>query len=344
MPRPEPLKLEDKSGGAEDNSASDIPPPPTPSLSAVEIEPVADIFSLDVDKIKVSEIKWVGGGLGSTGVFVTRSDVGTFVAKPTSTRTAGEIYASILAEKLGIRSAKMAFQPDVQDAFLQKLRWAPSPNSTDKDRLRNMRTQSAALIEFVPGYALPACAMGVLAGPHRGRLLYEMGLVVLLDIVVNNFDRLPLVWSNEGNPDNIIISPGFEYPELWAIDHTLTCIKNAEGHQRYLDTIEAAMKELAADNYAGKSMSRVRESLLMCTGVELTRDDCDDICDGIRAGCVTLRELNETSPGWSTSIREQVLAILGPTYSPLCGGEDIDPAFVDSTTTCLLNSPMAKPL
>ena len=28
---------------------------------------------------------------------------------------------------------------------------------------------------------------------------------LLADILVNNFDRLPLCWKNDGNPDNILV-------------------------------------------------------------------------------------------------------------------------------------------
>eukprot|EP00048_Salpingoeca_helianthica_P016358 m.231865 g.231865 ORF g.231865 m.231865 type:complete len:437 (-) comp18516_c0_seq1:25-1335(-) len=344
-PRPAPFDLKESSAQPIAKQVSEEAPI-TPSLSScVPVEPLANISAIDISKICISELQWIGGGLGSTGVFILRSDVGTFVAKPTSNRTAGEIYASLLAEKLGIRSAKMWMVNDfeAQEALINRMKWSKSKNPSEKERLKTLRTQAMVLIEFIPGHVLPACAMVVLAGPHRSRIMYELGLVVLLDMVVNNFDRVPLVWTNDGNLDNVIISPGAEYPELCAIDHTLTCIKNADGMERYLQSIDKALTELHKDQYGGVAMKRVRESVAMFTGVEMTREDCDDLCDGIRAGCVTLRELNEEQPGWAEEIRTRVLESLGM-FAPLCGGEDLVVDFVHNTTARILKSPIAAPL
>lgn len=41
------------------------------------------------------------------------------------------------------------------------------------------------------------------------------GLLLGLDIFLNNWDRLPLIWENEGNPNNIIFST---ISGVWAID------------------------------------------------------------------------------------------------------------------------------
>jgi hypothetical protein len=342
--RPAPLEV--KQDAVVRQPSADAGAPLTPSLSAsVPQELVADIAQIELDKVVIDELRWIGGGLGSTGVFVCRSNAGTFVAKPTSARTAGEMYAATLAEKLGIRSAKMRMVGDfqLQESLITKMRWAKSKAPSEKERLRSLRTQAMVLIEFVPGHALPACAMAVLSGSHRTRIMYKMGLVILLDMVVNNFDRFPLVWTNDGNLDNIIISPGSEHPELCAIDHTLTCIRNADGLARYLAVLDKALSELSADQYGGVAMKRVRESFAIFTGVELTREDCNEICDGIRGGCVTLRQLNEDQPGWAAAIRGEVVESLGM-FAQLCGGDDLLPEFVTTLTAHILKTPLAQPL
>lgn len=338
-PRPPPIELKQDTVHEEELAQA---APITPSLSCVEHEHVADITAIDTAKLTIAEMEWVGGGLGSTGVFICRTNMGTLVAKPTSARTAGEIYASQLAGLMGIHTAKMSFPSDPADheSLISKMRWAKSKNPSDKERLKSLRTQAVVLVEFVHGHAFPACAMVVLAGSHRSRLLYEMGLVMLLDMVVNNFDRVPLVWANDGNLDNLIVSPGTDYPELFAIDHTLTCIKHPDGNARYLQSIEKGLADLSTNPFDCVAMKRVRECLAMF-GIELTRDDCDDICDGIRAGCTTLRELQAEQPAWSSTIRTNVLALLGP-MGVLCGEGDLVVDFVDGTTATILKSPLAS--
>ena len=36
-------------------------------------------------------------------------------------------------------------------------------------------------------------------------LLHQMGEVVVLDMITNNFDRLPFIWTNFGNMENIMV-------------------------------------------------------------------------------------------------------------------------------------------
>ncbi len=41
-------------------------------------------------------------------------------------------------------------------------------------------------------------AGALLNGEHGHKLLKELGLLVSLDILTNNWDRLPVLWDNEG--------------------------------------------------------------------------------------------------------------------------------------------------
>ena len=42
-----------------------------------------------------------------------------------------------------------------------------------------------------------------------------IGRILTLDLLLNNWDRLPIVWENEGNPNNIIFSKS---GNAWGID------------------------------------------------------------------------------------------------------------------------------
>lgn len=46
---------------------------------------------------------------------------------------------------------------------------------------------------------------GALTSVGKERLR-ELGLMLLLDVLLNNGDRLPLIWKNRGNPGNVMFS------------------------------------------------------------------------------------------------------------------------------------------
>jgi hypothetical protein len=56
-------------------------------------------------------------------------------------------------------------------------------------------------MEFVKGKDLEQLgpqAKALFEGADGSRLFRDMGRLVCLDIVTNNWDRLPIIWNNEG--------------------------------------------------------------------------------------------------------------------------------------------------
>lgn len=318
---------------------------PAPTATAAAPAPKADVVvtpmdvkTLNVAAMKVDAVKWISGGLGSTGVFMATTEQGTFVAKPVTTRTAGELYAGILLERLGIAGARMVLPPeDEQEQLLSKLRWAPMQVPTDRQRLRNERIVFMSVIEFVPGAALPAVALTLLAGPRKAAALRDIGRVMGFDMIVNNFDRLPLCWFNDGNPDNLMVSGAAGAEHVVAIDHTLTCIKHAEGKARYLQALAAALSELAGGSVTGPALTRVRASMSNCTGYQLTDEDCTALVAGVREAVKALAALQVSEPNWVENIRTETAAACG-TLDVVCGLPDLDAEFLASTVAAILGS------
>jgi hypothetical protein len=56
-------------------------------------------------------------------------------------------------------------------------------------------------MEFIKGKDLEQLgphAKPIFQGDDGRRLFREMGRLVCLDVVTNNWDRLPIIWDNEG--------------------------------------------------------------------------------------------------------------------------------------------------
>lgn len=83
------------------------------------------------------------------------------------------------------------------------------------------------LSEFCPGGKLHS--LGHRDGVGQGdvaKVLFQCGQVAAVDAVLNNYDRLPLVHPNSGNPDNWVVADDFG---VWAIDQSVSPIKVAAG-------------------------------------------------------------------------------------------------------------------
>ena len=217
------------------------------------------------------------------------------------------------------------------------MKWAPAAQASDKDQLKNERMAWLSVMEYVNGQAFPACAMTHLAGPHKRRLLFSIGRMILLDVVVNNFDRLPLCWSNDGNPDNIMVCLVDGLPTAVAIDHTLTCIKHEEGCARYMTAVKDAFDELYAKDFSGPCFSRVRASIQTFTGCEIGDDGCRMILDGIKDASTALRELCTREPDWAATILRETEAVVG-SAAPYVGVADIAPQFLRDVAAVVVGS------
>mmetsp|Transcript_10041 Transcript_10041/g.10958 ORF Transcript_10041/g.10958 Transcript_10041/m.10958 type:complete len:410 (+) Transcript_10041:73-1302(+) len=80
--------------------------------------------------------------------------------------------------------------------------------------------------------------------------LYDLGRVIGADVLINNFDRCPLVWENDGNGGNIMFGP--QLTGIYAIDSKATCIndvdsctkRNIENYFKKVDRLSAKCVEI----------------------------------------------------------------------------------------------------
>jgi hypothetical protein len=84
--------------------------------------------------------------------------------------------------------------------------------------------------------------------------LFQLGVILALDVVANNGDRVPMVHRGDGNCGNILLnrfalgraadSVGSrkKLPRVFAIDNTTTGITNLAGQARYMQTNSRRMR------------------------------------------------------------------------------------------------------
>jgi predicted amidohydrolase len=117
-------------------------------------------------------------------------------------------------------------------------------------------------------------------------LLFNIGRMLAFDAFINNNDRIPAVHNNDGNVNNVLISPG---GQLLMID---TCIVSIDPNNKYSKGLFAKyitkVKEWLKVMYTGSdeeviaALARVREFTLNETGKVLTDASLLLIRDGAR--------------------------------------------------------------
>merc|ERR1712062_927972 len=105
------------------------------------------------------------------------------------------------------------------------------------------RSWRLAILEYIDGVPM----MGVPAHEHlthaRGDpvLWLQLGRLMAFDMLINNFDRLPLAWSNEGNLGNIMLGSRLE--PVVGIDQCVNPITHPAGLSCYLQRVRQVVQE-----------------------------------------------------------------------------------------------------
>jgi len=232
---------------------------------------------------------------GSGGVTMLRLPEGVVCLKPLVMNAAAEFFAGHLAESLGIKIAKMHVVTMAEDSFLSiknAVRIAPAELEEHRDvaRRTHSRSEFIALLEFVPGLSIQGQEVhDLLTGLDEARLLsfwFEVGALISFDAIINNVDRAPLLWDNDGNTANLMISnrEGIGH-ELIGIDQAVVAIVDqGPGRRRYLQRLEKLVEVIFDDNAerssraAGQEWSvdiglqRVKDAFKVSCGVDVCED------------------------------------------------------------------------
>jgi hypothetical protein len=192
-----------------------------------------------------------------------------------------EFFAGKLANALSVRTTSMRLvHGRVEHATIK----AAIANLRDRhEKGGRIKAPPGALLtvmEFVDGFVM----MGI---PAHNLLRknenckppwYDLGRLMAFDMLINNFDRLPVAWSNDGNLCNVML--GSRLGPVIGIDQAVNAITHEGGRKDYVARVCKAAIE--ARDGESTSFAAVKTAIYNNTAAEL--NDCE--LTDLRAGCL----------------------------------------------------------
>lgn len=233
----------------------------------------------DVPWDETAEVLWCHGGSG--GALLLRLNTGIICAKKCSPE---DMFAQRLANTLGIRTAQMrVLCPGEREMVaFQEAVAAVGPSVGDDNwvQIRKiLKSNTVCVMEFVDGFGM----MGAVAGTYLRQagdsqtVWYDLGRLMAFDMLINNFDRLPLAWTNDGNLGNVLL--GSSLGPVVGIDQCVAPITHPAGLHLYLSRVQQAVTE--ARDGESNAFRAVKDSIFNNSAVELTAGELRRL----RSGC-----------------------------------------------------------
>merc|ERR1712176_290352 len=178
---------------------------------------------------------------GSGGATLLRLPTGVVCVKRCSPL---EFFAQKLAAALSVRTASMR---PVHGGAEQVAIQAAISNLRDRhEKGGYIAARPGALLtvmEFVDGFVMMGIpAHNYLRKNENGKPpWYELGRLMGFDMLINNFDRLPLCWGNDGNLCNVML--GSRSGAVVGIDQAVNPITHEDGRKDYLARVGRAAVE-----------------------------------------------------------------------------------------------------
>ena len=218
---------------------------------------------------------------GTEGVFFVKFPRNRAVVVKGPSTVGGELYGTVLAKRLGVATPSLRLVHRNSDEG-QKLIAALS--GLDKRVQGGLSRPFLFIMEYVQGVPLADVIAGTPGATGKegsrwtddtfgtttksGSLalhtvgtenLLQLGRMVGLDFIMNNFDRFPVVWANNGNPDNVMFYGSCDGDDagdnalharmmhrVVAIDNMASCISKEKFEKEYTAYKTKAASVLAA--------------------------------------------------------------------------------------------------
>ena len=166
--------------------------------------------------------------------------------------------------------------------------------------------------------------------------LRELGALLALDVLVNNCDRLPLIWDNQGNAGNVML--GLHDGQVIAIDSQIICIDPAL-HPVNLDAYIAKVDALLAALTSKPSVEdarvhSVRKVIMQHTDYDVGEAGSVEIQRGLLAVVAATADSGAGDPSFRDESKAWIDALRA--YDPpLVGVDLISIDFLSRTWQCL---------
>lgn len=272
-------------------------------------------------------------------VFVELADHGVVGVK-WSTAAAQEVLGALVAEQLGVRTARLRVVGREQaewQALRQRL-----PQLCEEDQYaeftlhRWLDRPQLLIVEACLGSRPLQLEYGDTV-EDVSRRCYELGLVLALDVALNNADRLPLgcLWGNEGNGLNVLLGGQDADATVWAIDHYPACPAVSDLRDAYCERLQAA---LASKATLGEALEHTLRFLEGASGCAVDEQGRRDLLSGVREGLY--RVTTRLPPAKMAKLRAQVAEMsVGAAWDEAVA--KIDESFLANVHAVIAASPVA---
>eukprot|EP01114_Cavostelium_apophysatum_P016024 TRINITY_DN4491_c0_g2_i2.p1 TRINITY_DN4491_c0_g2~~TRINITY_DN4491_c0_g2_i2.p1 ORF type:complete len:391 (-),score=72.80 TRINITY_DN4491_c0_g2_i2:21-1193(-) len=166
-------------------------------------------------------------------------------------------------------------------------------NKKESERGRHQKLLSLPvlmIIEFVGGKDMyEADFKDDFSDPiKKHAILKNLGRIVSFDVLVNNWDRFPLIWEHEGNLGNIFFT-GDESRPVVGIDQTTSCIDpavNPQGVEEYLQKVRDLLQSLLQfkEHPANPYIMKVADCFTRESGITLEAENMYCFWEGMLIG------------------------------------------------------------
>eukprot|EP01113_Clastostelium_recurvatum_P019416 TRINITY_DN2288_c0_g1_i1.p1 TRINITY_DN2288_c0_g1~~TRINITY_DN2288_c0_g1_i1.p1 ORF type:complete len:449 (+),score=99.07 TRINITY_DN2288_c0_g1_i1:127-1473(+) len=202
---------------------------------------------------------------GSEGVFFVQFEDNSAVVIKGSSTVAADMFAQDLAHYAHIDVPTfrvLRLQADDEFATICKTLNKLDAHNALAMRGRHQKSLDRPVfqvMEFVVGRDLLHISREEIFGKDNAKmtrqgvtLLRDMGRINSMDVLINNWDRLPLIWDNKGNAGNMLFVKDKRTRLLRpvAIDNSVTCIDSSaalhENFAEYMDKVRCIFNEIAS--------------------------------------------------------------------------------------------------
>eukprot|EP01103_Thecamoeba_quadrilineata_P003152 TRINITY_DN12962_c0_g1_i1.p1 TRINITY_DN12962_c0_g1~~TRINITY_DN12962_c0_g1_i1.p1 ORF type:complete len:420 (-),score=82.41 TRINITY_DN12962_c0_g1_i1:104-1330(-) len=246
---------------------------------------------------------------GSVGVYIINIKDKTVVVKGSKSPNS-ELFAVSLARHVNLSAPDtrvVARETDEMIAISTSLQLIAKDKGLDPKAIEKKLNSFPFLLimQFVEGVSLGDLsleeALKIFSGTDIAtrKRFRDIGKLIALDMSVNNWDRLPFAWDNEGNTFNVMIQTKSEkHPgKVVGIDFGMTCIiptisnKPNPNYEAYFKRISDLIKSLLHNSrpaYLTEGFARLKLSFFKSVEYDLTPQNIVDLRIGILDGIVRL--------------------------------------------------------
>eukprot|EP00743_Colponemidia_sp_Colp-15_P007891 GILK01008546.1.p1 GENE.GILK01008546.1~~GILK01008546.1.p1 ORF type:complete len:491 (-),score=55.50 GILK01008546.1:149-1585(-) len=279
--------------------------------------PAGNIQDLNWDKVCAISASPEGSG----GVFFVDFKENGIVVLKSSATIAQEIYAVKLQQRLGIPCPDFRMIRFTDEEFTaartKLLQMSQSDGALNIKISRALDRPFWVVMQYISGQSLEECGQKCVSecfNIHESsgaKRLSQFGRLIMFDAAINNFDRAPVIWNNEGNARNIMLGVESDaelgnqprYTSVFAIDSrvvsiSLSTVAGKDNMMRYLNKVEAFLKEtrevagsVVCSHPLPASLNRLVEFVERVSLLRFTHEQIQKVVCGIVNAARALSEL-----------------------------------------------------